>query len=119
MCIRDSNKTKLEVSIDEPLNVDWDGNELLLSDILGTEEDTIYRDLETEAEQKMLRKAIEKLSPREKMCIRDRSGEIRKSMRKVIKHCRDFMQSVPEDFLDGEWETVYRNSDLFRRHRMT
>ena len=47
------------------------------------------------------------------------SGEIRKSMRKVIKHCRDFMQSVPEDFLDGEWETVYRNSDLFRRHRMT
>ena len=59
MYLRRNNKTKLEVSIDEPLNVDWDGNELLLSDILGTEEDTIYRDLETEAEQKMLRKAIE------------------------------------------------------------
>ena len=44
MYLRRNNKTKLEVSIDEPLNVDWDGNELLLSDILGTEEDTIYKD---------------------------------------------------------------------------
>ena len=52
MYLRRNNKTKLEVSIDEPLNVDWDGNELLLSDILGTEEDTIYRDMETEAEHK-------------------------------------------------------------------
>ena len=54
--------------------MDWDGNELLLSDILGTEEDTIYRDLETEAEQKMLRKAIEKLSPREKTIVEMRFG---------------------------------------------
>ena len=53
MYLRRNNKTKLEVSIDEPLNVDWDGNELLLSDILGTEEDTIYRDMETEAEHKL------------------------------------------------------------------
>lgn len=74
MYLRRNNKTKLEVSIDEPLNVDWDGNELLLSDILGTEEDTIYRDLETEAEQKMLRKAIEKLSPREKTIVEMRFG---------------------------------------------
>ena len=74
MYMRRNNKTKLEVSIDEPLNVDWDGNELLLSDILGTEEDTIYRDLETEAEQKMLRKAIEKLSPREKTIVEMRFG---------------------------------------------
>ena len=49
MYLRRNNKTKLEVSIDEPLNVDWDGNELLLSDILGTDEDVIYRDMETEA----------------------------------------------------------------------
>ena len=48
MYLRRNNKTRMEVSIDEPLNVDWDGNELLLSDILGTEEDTIYKDLETE-----------------------------------------------------------------------
>ena len=45
MYLRRNNKTKMEVSIDEPLNVDWDGNELLLSDILGTDEDTIYKDL--------------------------------------------------------------------------
>ncbi len=52
MYLRRNNKTKLEVSIDEPLNVDWDGNELLLSDILGTEEDAIYKDLENEAEKR-------------------------------------------------------------------
>ena len=65
MYLRRNNKTKLEVSIDEPLNVDWDGNELLLSDILGTEEDTIYRDLEYEAEKKVLLKAVNGLSGRE------------------------------------------------------
>lgn len=48
----------MEVSIDEPLNVDWDGNELLLSDILGTDEDVIYRDMETEVEYKLLFRAI-------------------------------------------------------------
>ena len=54
----------MEVSIDEPLNVDWDGNELLLSDILGTEEDTIYKDLENEAERKLLIRALNKLNSR-------------------------------------------------------
>ena len=54
MYLRRNSKTKLEVSIDEPLNVDWDGNELLLSDILGTDEDVIYRDMETEAEYRLL-----------------------------------------------------------------
>ena len=74
MYLRRNNKTKLEVSIDEPLNVDWDGNELLLSDILGTDEDTIYKDLESEAERKVLMKAINKLSSREKLIIRMRFG---------------------------------------------
>ncbi len=74
MYLRRNNKTKLEVSIDEPLNVDWDGNELLLSDILGTEEDTIYKDLENEAERKLLIHAISKLSSRERMIIRMRYG---------------------------------------------
>ena len=72
MYLRRNNKTKLEVSIDEPLNVDWDGNELLLSDILGTEEDTIYRDLETEAERKLLVRAINQLSSREKLIVKMR-----------------------------------------------
>ena len=74
MYLRRNSKTKMEVSIDEPLNVDWDGNELLLSDILGTEEDTIYRDLEDEAERKILFRALNKLSGREKLIVRMRFG---------------------------------------------
>ena len=74
MYLRRNNKTKLEVSIDEPLNVDWDGNELLLSDILGTEEDIIYKDLEDEVERKLLMRAIDKLTDREKTIIRLRFG---------------------------------------------
>ena len=74
MYLRRNNKTKLEVSIDEPLNVDWDGNELLLSDILGTDEDIIYRDIESEVERKVLKSAISKLSERERMIINLRFG---------------------------------------------
>ena len=74
MYLRRNNKTKLEVSIDEPLNVDWDGNELLLSDILGTDEDVIYKDLENEAEHKLLIKAINGLSKRERLIVKMRYG---------------------------------------------
>ena len=74
MYLRRNNKTKMEVSIDEPLNVDWDGNELLLSDILGTDEDIVYKNLEDEAEIKMLNKAIGKLSKREKLIVELRYG---------------------------------------------
>ena len=74
MYLRRNNKTKMEVSIDEPLNVDWDGNELLLSDILGTDEDTIYKDLENEVERKLLVKAISRLSGRERTIIKMRFG---------------------------------------------
>ncbi len=74
MYLRRNNKTKMEVSIDEPLNVDWDGNELLLSDILGTDEDVIYKDIENEVERKLLLKAIDKLSEREKTIINLRFG---------------------------------------------
>lgn len=74
MYLRKTSKNKMEVSIDEPLNVDWDGNELLLSDILGTDEDIIYKDLENEVERKLLRKAMEKLGEREKVIINLRYG---------------------------------------------
>ena len=74
MYLRRTSKTKLEVSIDEPLNVDWDGNELLLSDILGTDEDVISRRLEDEAEISLLTKAIGKLSDREQTIVRLRFG---------------------------------------------
>lgn len=74
MYLRRNNKTKMEVSIDEPLNVDWDGNELLLSDILGTEEDVIYKDIEDEVERNVLKKAIARLSERERTIINLRFG---------------------------------------------
>ena len=74
MYLRKNNKTKLEVSIDEPLNVDWDGNELLLSDILGTDEDIISKDIENEVEKKLLYKAINKLNNREKKIVQMRYG---------------------------------------------
>lgn len=74
MYLRRNNKTKMEVSIDEPLNVDWDGNELLLSDILGTDEDIIYKDLEHEVDKKLLTRAMTILTDREKMIIELRFG---------------------------------------------
>ena len=74
MYLRRTSKTKLEVSIDEPLNVDWDGNELLLSDILGTDEDVIYKDIEDEIEKDLLKNAIDHLNPREKKIVELRFG---------------------------------------------
>jgi RNA polymerase sporulation-specific sigma factor len=77
MYLRRNNKVKLEVSFDEPLNVDWDGNELLLSDILGTDEDIIYRDMENQVEINLLKDAVEQLGPREKeiICLRYGIGQ--------------------------------------------
>ena len=74
MYLRRNSKTRLEVSIDEPLNVDWDGNELLLSDILGTEEDVIYKDMEDEVEKDLLKNAVSRLSPRERKIVELRYG---------------------------------------------
>lgn len=69
MYLRRNSKRKTEVSIDEPLNVDWDGNELLLSDILGTDEDMVYRDMEEEAERRQLIKRLLKLPSRERRIV--------------------------------------------------
>lgn len=85
MYLRRTSKNKLEVSIDEPLNTDFDGNELLLSDILGTDEDLIYKNLETQAEWSMLYKSIAKLSPREKTIICLRFGLKLGSEQKVLE----------------------------------
>ena len=74
MYLRRNNKTKMEVSIDEPLNVDWDGNELLLSDVLGTEDDVVSKNIEDEVEKKLLNGAIEKLSKRERTIVELRFG---------------------------------------------
>ena len=74
MYLRRNNKTRMEVSIDEPLNVDWDGNELLLSDILGTDNDVVYHRLEEEVNRKLLYGAMAKLEPREKELMEMRFG---------------------------------------------
>ncbi|SEB17408.1 RNA polymerase sporulation-specific sigma factor [Thalassobacillus cyri] len=78
MHLRKSNKLKSEVSFDEPLNVDWDGNELLLSDILGTEEDIITKGIEDKVDKRLLKKALEQLNDREKQIMELRFGLVDK-----------------------------------------
>ncbi|MDD2585277.1 MAG: RNA polymerase sporulation sigma factor SigE [Syntrophomonadaceae bacterium] len=74
MYLRRNLKNRVEVSLDEPLNVDWDGNELLLSDVLGTESDMIYKKIEGEVEKTLLWQAMHKLNAREKTIIQLRFG---------------------------------------------
>jgi len=74
MFLRKSNQYKNDISIDEPLNVDWDGNELLLSDILGSDSEAISRQLEQDVEKSLLHQAVDKLGPREKAIMQMRFG---------------------------------------------
>ncbi|POB09338.1 RNA polymerase sporulation sigma factor SigE [Sulfobacillus sp. hq2] len=74
MYLRRNSRTRSEVSFDEPLNVDWDGNELLLSDVLGTENDIIYKRLEDEVDRTMLKRALSKLNARERRIMELRFG---------------------------------------------
>lgn len=74
MFLRKTHNVKAEISIDEPLNTDWDGNELLLSDVLGTDSDEISKDIEDEIDKKLLHEAIERLSARERKIIKLRFG---------------------------------------------
>jgi RNA polymerase sporulation-specific sigma factor len=74
MYLRRNNKTRGEISFEEPLNIDWDGNELLLSDVLGTDGDIIYKSLDEEVDRKLLRLALQKLSQRERIIMELRFG---------------------------------------------
>ncbi|MBO5265786.1 MAG: RNA polymerase sporulation sigma factor SigE [Ruminiclostridium sp.] len=74
MFLRKSSQYKSDISIEEPLNIDWDGNELLLSDVLGTEGDTVNENIESEAEKKLLLDSVAKLSPRERFIMEKRFG---------------------------------------------
>ncbi len=74
MCIRKTSNSKNDISIEEPLNIDWDGNELLLSDVLGTDSDNINKDLERDAEKSLLLDAVNRLGEREKMIMQMRFG---------------------------------------------
>lgn len=99
----------MEVSIDEPLNVDWDGNELLLSDILGTEEDTIYRDMENEAERKLLIKAISSLSRRERLIVKMRFGlESEDGEEKTQKEVADFL-GISQSYISRLEKKIMQN----------
>ncbi len=76
MFLRKTSQRRVEISIDEPLNTDWDGNELLLSDVLGTDSDTVNRGIESEAEKSVLLQAVENLEEREKLIMKMRFGLI-------------------------------------------
>ena len=95
MHLRKSSQLRHEVSIDDPLNVDWDGNELLLSDLLGSEPDTVNQDIEREAERVMLLRAVERLAPREKkiMVLRFGLGSGREHTQKEVADCLGISQS--------------------------
>lgn len=93
MYLRRTNKTKGEISIDEPLNKDCDGNELLLSDILGTDPDITSRNIEDEVEKKLLKASISKLNDREKHIMEMRFGFAtgnEKTQKEVADELRDF-----------------------------
>jgi len=90
MYLRRNNKTRSEVSFDEPLNVDWDGNELLLSDVLGTENDITYKRLEEEVDKDLLAAAMSLLSGREKIIVELRFG-LRDGVEKTQKEVADFL----------------------------
>lgn len=90
MYLRRNNKVKTEISIEEPLNIDWDGNELLLSDILGTENDIIHRSLEDEVDKELLNTAMKKLSMREKKIMELRFG-LANGVEKTQKEVADML----------------------------
>ncbi|OPX44604.1 RNA polymerase sigma-E factor precursor [Ruminiclostridium hungatei] len=90
MYLRRNNRVKAEISIDEPLNIDWDGNELLLSDILGTENDMIHRSIEDEVDKELLNTAMKKLSIREKRIMELRFG-LANGVEKTQKEVADML----------------------------
>lgn len=90
MHLRRVGKSKTEISLDEPLNIDWDGNELLLSDILGTEEDIVFRDMENQVDLNLLNDSIKKLNKREFMIMKLRFG---------LNNTKSFTQKEVADML--------------------
>ena len=98
MYLRRNNKIKTEVSIDEPLNKDSDGNELLLSDILGTDPDITYRNLEDEVDMKLLKEAIRKLNSREKNIMEMRFG-FKTGKEKTQKEVADELRNITKLYI--------------------
>lgn len=90
MFLRKSTLSRNDISIDEPLNVDWDGNELLLSDLLGTEPDTVNKDLETEVERGLLIDCVNKLNDRERVIMELRFG-LKNGVERTQKEVADYI----------------------------
>lgn len=90
MYLRKNSRRRTEISIDEPLNVDWDGNELLLSDILGTDSDVIFQSIEGDVDRQLLSIALERLSPRERNIMEMRFG-IKSGIQKTQKEVADIL----------------------------
>lgn len=108
MYLRRNTRTKTEVSIDEPLNVDWEGNELLLSDILGTDKDVISRDIEDEVDKDLLNRALEKLSKREKRIVELRFGLQNGGEEKTQKEVADLL-GISQSYISRlEKKIIYR-----------
>lgn len=99
MYLRKNSRLRYEVSIDEPLNIDWDGNELLLSDILGTDEDEVSRGVEDEVERKLLNHAIEALTPREKKIVQLRYGLNQQENREMTQKEVADMMGISQSYI--------------------
>ena len=104
MFLRKTSKLKGEVSIDEPLNQDGDGNELLLSDILGTEVDTVSKELEDEVDKKLLRISMQKLNPREKNIMELRFGFNSDNNEKTQKEVADMLRDITKLYFKARKE---------------
>ena len=117
MFLRKNAGIKTELSLDEPLNVDYDGNELLLSDMLGTEVDEVCKELEVKEEKSMVRKALACLSPREKTIIELRFGLAPGSdgKEKTQKEVADLL-GISQSYISRlEKKTMERLKELLRR----
>jgi len=114
MYLRRNCRNRLEVSFDEPLNVDWDGNELLLSDVLGTDSDIIYKSLEDEVDRKLLRMAMQKLSPREK-CIMELRFGLHGGSEKTQKEVADLL-GISQSYISRLEKRIIRRlrREIFR-----
>ena len=93
MHLRKINKIKNEVSIDEPLNTDGDGNELLLSDIIGTEDDVVFKRLEKEIDNELIKESIKRLNKREKIIMELRFGFL-SGKEKTQKEVADMLRNI-------------------------
>lgn len=90
MYLRKTTKSRNDISLDEPLNVDWDGNALLLSDVLGTDSEVVYKDIESQVEKDILRQSLQVLPPRERQIVKMRFG-ILGTKKKTQKEIADML----------------------------